>query len=165
MTATLCQGGLFARMWHGLLVGMSLRRGLFSSVLPVPLTRGPPDTLEPKEASKSHEVCTRPLASPTHVWENNGVSVASVLCGVWLSAVLCCGVLVLWCVVVVCCGGCGGGCGTDVMYDTCLCRYAPTHATNSGGGTPGSKLPASPPPLPRPDGGGNTLAVYLCTRP
>ena len=37
-------------------------------------------------------------------------------------------------------------------------------APNSGGRTPGSKLPASPPPLPRPDGGG-TLAVYLCTRP
>ena len=65
------------------------------------------------------------------------------------------------CVVV--CGGCGGGCcgcggcggcGADVMYDTCLCRYKPTHATNSGGRTPGSKLPASPPPLLRPDGGG-----------
>ena len=28
-------------------------------------------------------------------------------------------------------------------------------ATNSGGRTPGSKLLASPPPLPRPDGGGN----------
>ena len=51
--------------------------------------------------------------------------------------------------------GGGGGGGSDVIYDTCLCRYAPTHATNSGGRTPGSKLPASPPPLPRPNGGGN----------
>ena len=33
----------------------------------------------------------------------------------------------------------------------------PSHrlAANSGGRTPGSKLPASPPPLPRPNGGGN----------
>ena len=30
-----------------------------------------------------------------------------------------------------------------------------------GGRTPGSKLPASPPPLPRPDGGGNPLP-YTC---
>ena len=30
-----------------------------------------------------------------------------------------------------------------------------TCTINSGGRTPGSKLPASPPPLPRPDGGGN----------
>ena len=37
-------------------------------------------------------------------------------------------------------------------------------ATNSGGRTPGSKLPASPPPLPHPNGGG-TRAVYLSTRP
>ena len=37
-------------------------------------------------------------------------------------------------------------------------------APNSGGRTPGSKLPASPPPLPHPNGGG-TRAVYLCTRP
>ena len=41
-------------------------------------------------------------------------------------------------------GGSGGG-GADVMYDTCLCRYAPTHATNSGGRTPGSKLPEETP--------------------
>ena len=36
----------------------------------------------------------------------------------------------------------------------CVCPYIPTVAPNSGGRTPGSKLPASPPPLPRPDGGG-----------
>ena len=59
------------------------------------------------------------------------------------------------------CGGGGGG--ADVMYDTCLCRYAPTHATNSGGRTPGSKLPASPPPLPRPDGGGTPGRVPVYT--
>ena len=63
--------------------------------------------------------------------------------------------LLLWLpLTCVLCGGCGG-CGADVMYDTCLCRYAPTHATNSGGRTPGSKLPASPPHLPHPDGRGN----------
>ena len=39
-------------------------------------------------------------------------------------------------------------------------RVRACDAPNSGGRTPGSKLPASPPPLPRPDGGG-TLAVYL----
>ena len=46
----------------------------------------------------------------------------------------------------------------------CLSRVAPK-CTKLGGRTPGSKLPASPPPLPRPNGGGTTLAVYLCTRP
>ena len=52
-------------------------------------------------------------------------------------------------------GGVRGGVGADVVYDTCLCRYERiAHAPNSGGRTPGSKLPASPPPLPRPDGGG-----------
>ena len=35
---------------------------------------------------------------------------------------------------------------------------------NSGGRTPGSKLPASPPPLPALMAG-EPLAVYLCTRP
>ena len=35
----------------------------------------------------------------------------------------------------------------------CLSRLVP-NAPNSGGRTPGSKLPASPPSLPRPDGGG-----------
>ena len=63
-------------------------------------------------------------------------------------------------VVVVACCGCGG---TDVTYDTCLCRYAPTHATNSGGRTPGSKLPVSPPPLPRPDDGGTPGRVPVYT--
>ena len=35
----------------------------------------------------------------------------------------------------------------------CLSRVVPT-CSELGGRTPGSKLPASPPPLPRPDGGG-----------
>ena len=39
------------------------------------------------------------------------------------------------------------------------------HATNSGGRTPGSKLPASPSPLLRPDGEGQTVALCLCTGP
>ena len=40
------------------------------------------------------------------------------------------------------------------MNDVCLSTLADMHASNSGGRTPESKLPASPPPLPRPDGGG-----------
>ena len=41
----------------------------------------------------------------------------------------------------------------------------PSHrlAANSGGRTPGSKLPASPPPLPRPNGGGNPGRVPVYT--
>ena len=35
----------------------------------------------------------------------------------------------------------------------CLSIHANEHASNSGGRTPESKLPASPPPVPRPDGG------------
>ena len=58
-----------------------------------------------------------------------------------------------------------GGCGTnDSQHGESVLARA-DDATNSGGRTPGSKLPASPPPLPRPDGGGQPLAVYLCTRP
>ena len=46
-----------------------------------------------------------------------------------------------------------GGCGADRVYMESLCRLTMTHATNSGGRTPGSKLPASPPPWPsRPAG-------------
>ena len=52
-------------------------------------------------------------------------------------------------------GGGGGGGGWDLVYDVCVSPITPTkHAPNSGGRTPGSKLPASPPPLLRPDGGG-----------
>ena len=55
-------------------------------------------------------------------------------------------------------------CVVRVIKSTaCLSRRVST-CSYLGGRTPGSKLPASPPPLPRPDGGG-TLAVYLCTRP
>ena len=36
-------------------------------------------------------------------------------------------------------------------------------AANSGGRTPGSKLPASPPPLPHPDGGGTPGRVPVYT--
>ena len=62
------------------------------------------------------------------------------------------------------CGGCGG-CGvvvvvvvvvvvrTFVLHEG-VCPATRTSAPNSGGRAPGSKLPASPPPLPRPDGGG-----------
>ena len=42
---------------------------------------------------------------------------------------------------------------TCVLHE-CVCPFTCAHASNSGGRTPGSKLPASPPPLPRPDGGG-----------
>ena len=49
--------------------------------------------------------------------------------------------------------GRGGGAGADRVYMESLCRLTMTHATNSGGRTPGSKLPASPPPWPsRPAG-------------
>ena len=43
------------------------------------------------------------------------------------------------------CGPCVHGKSLSMNHD---------NATNSGGRTPGSKLPASPPPLLRPDGGG-----------
>ena len=46
----------------------------------------------------------------------------------------------------------------------CLSRLVPT-CSLLGGRTPGSKLPASPPPLLRPDGGGQTLALCLCKGP
>ena len=52
-----------------------------------------------------------------------------------------------------------------MVYDDNVYPQRPMHATNSGGRTPSSKLPASPPPLPRPDGGGQTLALCLCTGP
>ena len=42
---------------------------------------------------------------------------------------------------------------TFVLHEG-VCPATRTHAPNSGGRTPGSKLPASPPSLPRPDGGG-----------
>ena len=51
--------------------------------------------------------------------------------------------------------GGGGGCGSDGAVTT-MCLIISPHACtiNSGGRTPGSKLPASPPPLLRPNGGG-----------
>ena len=52
-----------------------------------------------------------------------------------------------------------------MVYDDNVYPWPPMHATNSGGRTPGSKLPASPSPLLRPDGGGQTLALCLCTGP
>ena len=46
-------------------------------------------------------------------------------------------------------------CGADLCVTRGgVCPAMRTLAPNSGGRTPGSKLPASPPPLPRPDGGG-----------
>ena len=42
---------------------------------------------------------------------------------------------------------------TFVLHEG-VCPATRTLAPNSGGRTPGSKLPASPPPLLRPDGGG-----------
>ena len=105
--------------------------------------------------------------------------VCCVLCDVCCGVVVlwCCGVVVLWCcgvVVLWCCGvvvlWC---CGVVVVVVVVVVRMIETRGSLSrrapkctllGGRTPGSKLPASPPPLPRPDGGG-TLAVYLCTRP
>ena len=42
---------------------------------------------------------------------------------------------------------------TCVLHES-VCPFPCAHASNSGGRTPGSKLPASPPPLPRPNGGG-----------
>ena len=62
-------------------------------------------------------------------------------------------------------GGSTSGGSDDGITTMCLIITPHEHAPNSGGRTPGSKLPASPPPLPRPDGGGEPLAVYLCTRP
>ena len=48
---------------------------------------------------------------------------------------------------------------TFVLHEG-VCPATRTLAPNSGGRTPGSKLPASPPPLPRPDGGGQP---WSCT--
>ena len=57
----------------------------------------------------------------------------------------------------------GGGGGSDGVFDVCVCPYTPTRCTNLGGRTPGTKLPASPPPLPRPDGGGTPGRVPVYT--
>ena len=83
--------------------------------------------------------------------------------GVWWGLVVCGGVwwgLVcvggVWCVLV---------CVVPIIDVTaCPSRRVRVMQLIRVAETPGSKLPASPPPLPRPDGGG-TLAVYLCTRP
>ena len=48
---------------------------------------------------------------------------------------------------------------TFVLHEG-VCPATRTLAPNSGGRTPGSKLPASPPPLPRPDGG---VQPWPCT--
>ena len=50
------------------------------------------------------------------------------------------------------CGGGGGGGSDDKWKRGCLSRLVPT-CRKLDGRTPGSKLPASPPPLPRPSGG------------
>ena len=50
-------------------------------------------------------------------------------------------VFVVVCVVVVVV--CGGG-GADDVYDVCVSPYTPTHASDSGDRTPGSKLLVSP---------------------
>ena len=53
------------------------------------------------------------------------------------------------------CGGCGGDGGADLSVDgRSLSMNHHARAINLGGRTLGRKLPASPPPLPRPDGGG-----------
>ena len=57
-----------------------------------------------------------------------------------------------------------------VVQTVCRWRISvdkPSRACNSFGWQNAweSRLPASPPPLPRPHGGGQTLAVYLCARP
>ena len=55
-------------------------------------------------------------------------------------------------------------CVVQMIQSTpCLSRVMPTMHLIGWQNT-WEQLPASPPPLPRPDGGG-TLAVYLCTRP
>ena len=98
------------------------------------------------------------------------------LCGVCVVCVLLVLVLVVlvcvwWCVcgVVVCvvlvCGGvcvvCGGS--DDSRHERVCPGKRADDATNSGGRTPGSKLPASPPPLPRPDGWGTPGRVPVYT--
>ena len=56
-----------------------------------------------------------------------------------------------------------GVCGTnDSRHGESVLARA-DDATNSGGRTPGSKLPASSPPLPRPDGGGTPGRVPVYT--
>ena len=52
-----------------------------------------------------------------------------------------------------CAAACIVTCGARDLENG-VCPGAFLHASNSGGRTPGSKLAASPPPLPRPDGGG-----------
>ena len=68
----------------------------------------------------------------------------------------CAVVCVLWCVVVVVCV-------VRITDDTACHSRRAYDATNSGGRTPGSKLPASPPPLPRPDGRGTPGRVPVYT--
>ena len=63
-------------------------------------------------------------------------------------------------------GGGGGGGGADQVYDVCVSPYTPTmHAPNWVAEHLGASSRRPPPPLPRSDGGGQTWAVYLCTRP
>ena len=79
---------------------------------------------------------------------------------------LCCCVVVLLCccvVVLLCCCAVVVVVVQMIQSTPCLSRVMPTMHLIGWQNT-GSKLPASPPPLPRPDGRG-TLAVYLCTRP
>ena len=61
------------------------------------------------------------------------------------------------------------GCGVHEVYVVQMMKNEPClsgsrlSAPNSGGRTPGSKLPESPPPLPRPDGGGTPGRVPVYT--
>ena len=90
------------------------------------------------------------------------VHVACVVCG--LCVYMWCCVWCWWCVGCACTCGvvCGVGGTNDSQHGESVLARA-DDATNSGGRTPGSKLPASPPPLPRPDGGGTPGRVPVYT--
>ena len=80
---------------------------------------------------------------------------------------MCCGGAVSLCVVLglvlVCNVWCGGVCGSHDSKHAVSVQGHADYAPNWVARTPGSKLPASPPPLLRPDGGGTPGRVPVYT--
>ena len=72
----------------------------------------------------------------------------------------CGGVVVWWW----CVGGVVVVVRTLCLYDVSV-HATQLHAMSWVAGHPRVRLPPTSPPLPRPNGGGSTLVVYLCTRP
>ena len=94
-------------------------------------------------------------------WVGGSVVVVVVVVVVWCGVVWC--VCVLWEACGCVCGGGGGGGGADVQLVRPFCPCPTAHAMNWVASHLGVRLPATPPPLPRPDGGGQTVALCLCT--